>query len=87
MTTPDQISDESAWTSPRSADDVTDEMVALAVSVIEGRYDTGRIEWDDVWDRMDGFELADGTLLDLGDSLTSPALLELKQRVRSARSQ
>jgi hypothetical protein len=73
------------YTSPVTAADVTDEMVNIALGIVEGWYDEGRIDWEDVWDRMDGAELNDGTWLDMGTDLLSPALAKIKSEVRKAR--
>lgn len=65
---------------------VTDEVVRLAVDIVDGWYQEGRIDWEDVWDRLDGSELSDGTKLDLGNDLDSSELKELKRKVRKIRS-
>jgi hypothetical protein len=72
----------SDWTSPTQAADVTDEMVEIAREIVDGWYQEGRVDWEDVWDRMDGAELADGTHLDLGTDLGTPALAKLKRLAR-----
>ncbi len=71
------------YTAPVATTDVTDEMVTAVRNVLDGWYPSGRVDWPDVWDRVDGTELDDGTRLDLGDSLTTPALRELKRRARA----
>ncbi len=66
----------------RAADQVTDEIVTAAYDIADGWYrDTG-IDWEDLLDRLDGMETADGLILDLGDSLLSPAIREIRKRVR-----
>lgn len=67
-----------------SADDVTEEILEIAVSLTDGHY-PGRIDWDDVWDRMDGAELADGAALDLGEDLGTPAMNKIQAHVRNLR--
>jgi len=64
----------------RRAEDVTQEIIDLTVSAVYGH--RGRIDWEDVWDRVDGAPLDDGSVLDLGDSLVSPGLIALQKAVR-----
>jgi hypothetical protein len=64
---------------------VTDEVVGLAYDIVEGWYPEGSIDWEDVWDRLDGSELEDGTTLDLGTDLLSPELKQLKRDVQKRR--
>lgn len=71
---------------PRAADDVTPELVDMTVSIVDGWYADGRIDWEDVYDRLErGAGLADGRRIDLGEDLASPALKTLQRRVRAAR--
>jgi hypothetical protein len=65
------------------AEDVTEEMVERARGILEGWYSEGRTDWSDVWDRMERQgPLEDGTFLDLGEDLASPALKRIKREVR-----
>lgn len=66
--------------------DATEEVVTLVVSTVEGWYRDGKIDWDDVWDRVDGAELDDGSVLDI-QQLTSPAMEKIKKEVRALRRQ
>lgn len=68
----------------RKAEDATDEIKAFALEVVDGWYADERIDWDDVWDRMDGRELDDGTYLDLPET-DNPAMRAIKKHVRDAR--
>lgn len=74
-------------TSPKEASDVTDEMVTMALDIVEGWYDEGRIDWEDVWDRMERYPLNDGTELDLGEDFSSAALKKIKREVLKARKE
>lgn len=65
--------------------EVTDEVKQMAYDIVDGWYQEGRIDWEDVWDRLDGSKLADGTELDLGNDLTSPELQQLKRAVQKMR--
>lgn len=67
------------------AEDVPEELLDRAVDVADSWYGDGRIDWVDVLDRLDGFEASDGTCLDLGDNLTSPAIRKIKSHVRRIR--
>lgn len=69
----------------RRVDQVTDEIVQAAQEIVDGWYPKGRIDWEDVWDRLDGASLEDGTVLDLGDNLLSPALVYIKKEIQHAR--
>lgn len=73
------------YTQPVKAEDVTEELVHLVWDVVDGWYQEGRIDWGDVWDRVDGSELADGTRLDLGNDLNTPALAALKRAIQKRR--
>jgi hypothetical protein len=59
----------------------------IAYSLTEGWYQTGRIDWHDFLDRMDDIELTDGTILDLGEDMLSPAIKKIKSYVRDYRRQ
>jgi hypothetical protein len=68
-----------------SVSDVTDEIVMYAVDIVDGWYSEGRVDWPDVWDRLDGSELDSGDVLDLGEDLLSPGLVALKNAVKRVR--
>lgn len=69
-----------------AASDVTKEIREAATEIVHAWYgESGRIDWDDVWDRLDGFTLADDTVLDLGSDLNSPALRAIKRYVYKER--
>lgn len=63
------------------ANDVTQEDLDEALSIVEGWYDEGRIDWDDVWERMERY-----SDLDLGTEIDSPAMRKMKRYVRSERN-
>lgn len=68
-----------------AAADVTPEILALVEAVVEGWYREGSIDWEDVWDRVDGTTLADDSYLDLGDDLDTPAMRKIQDHVRALR--
>ena len=61
--------------------EVTDELVEAAYEIADGWYQNGRIDWEDVWDRME----RNDPDLDLGSDLGSPELVEIKKRVLKMR--
>ncbi|MFF1701241.1 hypothetical protein [Streptomyces sp. NPDC058252] len=70
----------------RTAEDVTDEVLELVQGIVEGWYDEGRIDWEDVWDRMDKKVLEDGRGIDMGSDLGSPAITKIKKEIRKWRA-
>lgn len=63
------------------AEHVTDSVMETVWLVINGWYSTGRIDWEDVWDRLDGYGL------DMGGELDSPAMRKIQRLVRESRKQ
>ena len=76
--------DGATWTAVVAKEDVTQEVFDLVWGVIEGWYDSGdrRIDWEDVFERTEASVLADGSLLDWGPEIGSPAMREVQRRVR-----
>ncbi|WP_424216340.1 hypothetical protein ACN20G_29830 (plasmid) [Streptomyces sp. BI20] len=70
------------YTSPQIEGHVTQEMIDACLSIVEGWYNEGRKDWADIWDRLDGTKLEDGTCLDLPTDLRSPVYAKLKREVR-----
>lgn len=73
------------WTSIHDYEDVSDEILNMAHRIVDGWYSEIRIDWADFWDRLEGSFLNDGTRLDLGTDLDSPALKRIKRAVRDYR--
>jgi hypothetical protein len=71
---------------PRSEEDVTEELLEIVQGIVEGWYDEGRIDWEDVWDRMDKSVLDDGRGIDMGEDLGSPAIKKIKSEIRKWRA-
>lgn len=63
------------------ASDVDKEVLEQAWKIAEGWYGRAPVDWDDLWDRLDGFELEDGRMVDLGDRFPTPAMIFIKQTV------
>lgn len=60
------------------AKDVTEDLLEEAVSIVEGWYPDGQVDWVNVWDRMEQY-----SDLDLGTQIDSPAMRKIKRYVRS----
>ncbi|MFF8283401.1 hypothetical protein ACF06W_11835 [Streptomyces albus] len=69
----------------RTADDVTDEVLEIVKGIVEGWYDEGPIDWENVWDRVEKARLDDGRGIDMGEDLDSPAIRKIKKEVRAWR--
>ncbi|MFI7083816.1 hypothetical protein ACIBUR_09440 [Streptomyces anulatus] len=69
----------------RTTEDVTPEIIELVQGIVEGWYNEGRIDWEDVWDRMDKSVLGDGRGIDMGDDLAAPALRKIQKEIRAWR--
>jgi hypothetical protein len=74
------------WTDLQDVADVTEEILSAVESVIDGWYSTGRIDWEDVWDRVEGTRLANGTRLTFSE-LDSPAQRKIKRQVKKRRAE
>jgi hypothetical protein len=70
----------------RTAEDVTDEVLEIVRGIVEGWYDEGRIDWEDVWDRMEKSVLDDGRGIDMGSDLGTPAIRKIKSEIRKWRA-
>lgn len=71
----------------KEANQVNDEILRLVFDIVDGWYPDGPIDWEDLLDRVDRAELSDGSIVDLGDSMISPAIKKIKREVRKYRSQ
>lgn len=70
----------------QDVESVTEDVLELAVEITDGWYLDTRIDWDDVWDRMDGQTIGDGTVLDI-PHLNSPALRMIQRYIQNLRRQ
>lgn len=70
----------------RTADDVTPEIIEIVQGIVEGWYDEGRIDWENVWDRVEKIPLDDGRGIDMGEDLDSPAIRKIKKEIRAWRN-
>lgn len=73
------------YTALTDAESVTDEIVDMVREITDGWYQDTRIDWENVWDRLDGSELEDGSIVDSGTDLGAPALVKIKKIIRAER--
>ena len=71
------------YTEVTSTSDVNDEV--LAIAEYAANFHGDRIDWEDVWDRMDGTVLKDGTQMDLGPDVDSPAMRAIRRHINATR--
>lgn len=81
------MSSEARWTEVRTVADITDEVREIVQSTVEGWYPSGRIEWNDLWDRIESVPLDDGTKPSLPGDLSSPVFKELKKIAKEAQAE
>lgn len=70
------------------AEDVTPEILTAAELIFDGWFadSTDRINWFEFLDRLDGIELSDGSRLDIGNDILSPAIILIKTHIRKYRA-
>lgn len=73
------------WCKVTGKGDVTQEVLELAESIEAAFYQDQPIDWQDFLDRIDGTRLDDGSTIDLGTELSSPAILHIKSHIRRHR--
>jgi len=74
------------WQEPETAADLTEEVMAALRDSLEWQDSSPRVDWDRVWDRMDGTRLADGTRLSLPTDTDSPVYRRLTAEGRKWRA-
>jgi hypothetical protein len=73
---------EERYTAVRAVNEVTEEILKFTRDIYDGWFAIAdRIDWVDFLDRLDGSELADGSKIDLGDDMLSPAIRRIKRHV------
>jgi hypothetical protein len=70
----------------RTAEDVTDELLEMVQGIVEGWYNEGPIDWENVWDRLEKQTLNDGRGIDMGDDLDTSAIRKIKREIRKWRA-
>lgn len=65
-------------------DEIPNEVKDAAAEIVRGWYPVGRIDWEDVWDRLDNTELEDGRRVEI-QTLAGPAIEGLKAYARNHR--
>ncbi|MEV6313575.1 hypothetical protein AB0M10_33940 [Streptomyces sp. NPDC051840] len=66
-------------------EDATPEIIEIVKGIVEGWYDEGPIDWEDVWDRVEKRQLDDGRGIDMGTDLGSPAIKKIKREIAAWR--
>lgn len=64
-----------------NAEDVTPEILEVAENIVDGWYQTGPIDWENVWERMENQDI------DLGSDLDSPAMRKIQRHIRKIRKE
>lgn len=81
------LDDRGIWTEPETAEDARHPEILLAIEgAIEWQDDRPRLDWDEVWDRAEGYHLSDGTRLSLPGDLDSPVYRVLRAHGRKFRN-
>lgn len=76
-----------AYAEPETAEEaLRPDIIASLESALEWQDHDPRVDWGDVWDRMEGDTLDDGTRLTLPGSLESPVFRALKRHGRAFRA-
>lgn len=73
------------YTEVRSAEDVTDEILEMVRGIESGWYAESRIDWLDVWDRLERMRLEDGSYPDLGSAADTPARKHIRRIINAER--
>lgn len=68
-----------------TADQVTDEVIDMVRSIEEGWFNGQPIDWEAVWERLEGSTLNDGQQVDLGPDMDSPAMRKMQRVIRAER--
>jgi hypothetical protein len=76
---------ESKITVLTASTDVTEEILTIVESVHDRWFAHGRIDWEDFIHRMNGAALKDGSVIDLGSDMSSPAIKAVIAHVRTYR--
>lgn len=72
------------FTTVTKAEDVSTEVLLAATEIYRGWFaDSVRIDWEDFLDRLDGIPLDDGSQLDLGTDLSSPAIVLIRKHIKA----
>ncbi len=74
------------WCRVSMPGDITGEVIDIFRSAVDISYPDGPVDWEDVWDRVDGRRLDDGRLIDLGEGLRTPAFRAMKKIILNERS-
>jgi hypothetical protein len=70
------------WTTITNSDDVTEEIIEMAHLIVDGWYSNCNIVWDDFLDRLESYQLSDGSYPNLGTNESSAAIRKIKREAR-----
>lgn len=68
-----------------AVEDVTEEILQAVREIESGWYSEGRIDWEDVWERLERQTLNNGKKIDLGPEIGSPAMLKIRRVINKER--
>ena len=83
---PGQVMSEPKYRKITEESDVDSEVLAAA-EYAESWFTDDRIDWDDFIDKMDGYHLKDGSVIDMGPSMDTPAIRAIKRYIKKLRAQ
>lgn len=72
---------EQAYVDLWDANVVTEEVIDIVWRITEGHFPGTPIDWDEVWERLDGDELEDGRMFNMDNADGTPALIGIKQEI------
>lgn len=73
------------WHDVTEAADVTEQVLEMARDVIDGWYSDGPIDWENVWDRMEGISSDGRWYLSWGNDNDTPAMRKIQRVIRKER--
>lgn len=74
------------WVIPETPGEITDEMMAVVIYAVEWQDDEPRIDYDDLWDRIESSSLPDGTYIGLPSATDDPIYAHLRRIARKHRA-
>lgn len=78
------MTEEKKYHSLREVESVTQEVLDMVETITDGWFSDVRIDWEEVWDRLEGYELEDGSYPEIPD-MDNPAIRKIKKYIRDLR--
>jgi hypothetical protein len=77
------MSEEKTYVDLWDARVVTPEIINIIWGITEAHFPAAVIDWDEVWEQIDGIRLADGRIFEIlpGASVGTPTLIAIKQTI------